>query len=113
VVRNTADPPPNTKHTHNNPPLAGAGGEAASPSEIEEEALTGEELLLDQIAADVGRRLGAPFDLEAAIRKYPVSYAQSMNTMLTQELARFNRLTELVRERVGTLKRGKQPPLLL
>jgi dynein heavy chain len=37
------------------------------------------------------------YDVKAAEAKYPVSYEQSMNTVLTQELDRFNGLIGTVR----------------
>jgi hypothetical protein len=64
-------------------------------------------LLVDMLAQDVLKRIGSkPFDLEYAQRRYPVTYLESMNTMLTQELARFNRLTDTIRESVRALRQG-------
>ena len=53
------------------------------------------------LAADILVKFPPLFDLEAVIEKYPVLYTESMNTVLRQELIRFNRLTEVV---VSTLK---------
>jgi len=46
------------------------------------------------------------FDHEAASALYPVSYLESMNTVLVQELIRFNRLTAVVRSSLASLKKA-------
>ncbi|XP_061086442.1 dynein axonemal heavy chain 3 [Conger conger] len=62
------------------------GGGAKSPQEI-----------VDELAADILSKLPADFDMAMVIEKYPVVYEESMNTVLRQELIRFNRLTQVVR----------------
>jgi len=49
-------------------------------------------VLADSILADVP----GEFDLISAQEKYPVKYKQSMNTVLTQELIRFNGLIAVI-----------------
>jgi dynein heavy chain len=53
-----------------------------------------EELLLD-IVVDMNNRLPPPFNLELARYKYLVQYEESMNSVLVQELVRFNHLTDV------------------
>lgn len=48
-------------------------------------------MIVDELAEDILCKLPADFDLEKVIKKYPVLYEESMNTVLRQELIRFNR----------------------
>ncbi|XP_062999548.1 dynein axonemal heavy chain 3 [Elgaria multicarinata webbii] len=72
-----------------------AGGAGKSPQETVEE-----------LAQDVLSKLPPDFDLEMVMEKYPVLYQESMNTVLRQELIRFNRLTEVVRSSLINLRKA-------
>jgi Dynein heavy chain C-terminal domain/Dynein heavy chain AAA lid domain len=54
------------------------------------------EEVISGIAADIVKRVPPEFDLEAVQRKYPQDYHESMNTVLVQELSRFNGLLAIV-----------------
>jgi len=51
---------------------------------------------LFELGNDIKRRFPPVFDIEAANYAYPVDYYESMNSVLCQELVRFNRLIEVI-----------------
>lgn len=62
--------------------------------------------LLESLASDIQSRLPTHFDIEQAERKHPISYHENMNTVLRQELVRFNRLLEVVHSTLHELLRA-------
>ena len=62
--------------------------------------------MLSELAADIQARVAAPFDVEAARYKYPVEYYESMNTVLCQELVRFNRLISVIHDSLKNLQKA-------
>lgn len=58
-------------------------------------------------------KLPKPFDVVEASKKYPVEYKQSMNTVLTQELDRFNGLTTTISKSLKNLKLAIKGEVLL
>jgi len=67
---------------------------------------SGSDEMLGRIADDIAARLPEAFDLEAAQALYPVTYLESMNTVLHQELIRFNRLTAIIRSSLASLQKA-------
>ena len=61
------------------------GGTGQTPEEV-----------ISGIAADITQRVPAEFDLEMVQRLHPQDYHESMNTVLVQELSRFNALLSIV-----------------
>ncbi|ORZ39485.1 dynein heavy chain and region D6 of dynein motor-domain-containing protein [Catenaria anguillulae PL171] len=53
---------------------------------------------MSEIAQDILAKLPPNFDIPTVQLKYPVNYMESMNTVLIQELVRFNKLLSVIRE---------------
>jgi len=68
--------------------------------------------IIQESAMDILTRMPKEFDLEAASKKHPLKYEDSMNTVLQQELLRYNRLISVIRGslvNVGKAIRGEVP----
>ncbi|GBP22697.1 Dynein heavy chain 12, axonemal [Eumeta japonica] len=74
---------------------AGSGGEGANT-----------EVLLVQMAAEILAKLPPKFDVELAQKQYPVDYNESMNTVLIQEMERFNKLLSEVKSSLVDLQKA-------
>ena len=61
---------------------------------------------LQEMSADILRRLPKPFDIAVASTKYPVNYNQSMNTVLVQEMIRFNRLIVVISSSLESVQKA-------
>jgi dynein heavy chain len=72
------------------------GGSGGGGGVNKEEAMT-------SIAADIAAKTPENFDLEFAQLKYPVVWNESMNTVLCQELIRFNNLLSLMRSTLASV----------
>jgi len=71
------------------------GEGAKSPQEV-----------IDELAADILSKLPPNFNLEEIHKQFPVVYNESMNTVLRQELIRFNRLTSVVRSTLQNVQKA-------
>ena len=61
---------------------------------------------LDALAEDLLIRTPAPYDRERIMKKYPIRFDESMNTVLSQELLRYNGLINVVRSSLADLRKA-------
>uniref|UniRef100_A0A665TT05 Dynein axonemal heavy chain 7 n=1 Tax=Echeneis naucrates TaxID=173247 RepID=A0A665TT05_ECHNA len=67
---------------------------------------SGSDNTLYDIAKDILTKLPANFDTEAALLKFPVRYEESMNTVLVQEMERYNTLCSVIRVSLQNLRKA-------
>jgi dynein heavy chain len=76
----------------------GGGGGAAGGASKEDTIL--------ELAADIHAKLPSQFDMEYAALKYPVKWDESMNTVLCQELIKFNILLDLMKNSLVNVQKA-------
>ena len=74
---------------------------------------TSAEDVIRTTAEDILSRVAPPFDLEVATSRFPVDYHESMNTVLTQELVRFNALLVTVHSSLNNLVKAVKGLVLM
>ena len=62
------------------------------------------EQIMTEIAVDIYNKMPNLFDVEEASKRYKIVYEESMNTVLIQELIRFNNLLKVIRTSTIQLK---------
>ncbi|KAJ3342024.1 Dynein heavy chain 7, axonemal [Gonapodya sp. JEL0774] len=76
-----------------------AGGGSSSGGKSQDQVLS-------DLASDIMSKLPPEFDVAHAQKKYPIKYEDSMNTVLIQELGRYNKLVRVVRESLQNLQKA-------
>jgi dynein heavy chain len=66
----------------------GSGGKGGGVSTVDE--------VMETTATDILHKISKQFDLEHIKEKYPTKYSQSMNTVLLQEVLRYNKLIGVI-----------------
>uniref|UniRef100_A0A8B9MHC5 Dynein axonemal heavy chain 3 n=1 Tax=Accipiter nisus TaxID=211598 RepID=A0A8B9MHC5_9AVES len=79
-----------------------AGGSGKSPQET-----------VEDLAQDILSKLPSDFDVKEVMKVYPLLYEESMNTVLRQELIRFNRLTEVIQSSLIDLGKAIKGQVLM
>jgi dynein heavy chain len=56
-----------------------------------------------EISIEIASKTPPVFDLEMVTEKYPTEYTESMNTVLTQEVIRYNKLLGMMAEMLSNV----------
>lgn len=65
-----------------------------------------------KMTQDILAQIREPFKIKEVEKKFPFKYEESMNSVLLQELARFNSLIEVIKETLSTLQRTLEGKLV-
>ena len=65
------------------------------------------------IAIDIESKTPPVFDLEMVIEKYPTEYTESMNTVLTQEVIRYNKLLKVMAEMLFNVQKAVKGEIVM
>lgn len=78
----------------------------SSSHKVSDDGLAGDIDPVLNLCLDIEKRLPEEFDENFAVEKYPVEYTNSMNTVLCQELSRFNGLLAFIKISLNDIRRA-------
>ena len=84
----------------------GSGQAAPPPPPIPVAAKKPADAVLSDMIADLVQQLPESFDLDLAADRFPISYLQPLNTVLVQEMGRYNKLVDIIRTNLGQLQKA-------
>lgn len=64
------------------------------------------EEVIEEIAKNIESKTPPPFDYDDVIEKYPTNYNESMNTVLAQEVIRYNKLLVVMARMLKNVQRA-------
>lgn len=73
---------------------------------------TGDATILE-VSQDILSRISNPYNISKAMQKFPVDYKESMNTVLIQEMIRFNRLINVIISSLSNVQKAMKGLVLL
>ena len=62
--------------------------------------------ILDDLVASLLEQVPGQYDSERVMKKYPIRFDESMNTVLAQELIRYNALIDVIRSSLANLRKA-------
>ena len=65
-----------------------------------------QEQILMELLGEIEKKVAPVFDTDEIFKKYPTDYNESMNTVLYQELIRYNKLLSVMKKSIKTLKKA-------
>ena len=75
--------------------MSGGGGGGGGSSATDQ--------IVSMVVAECKEKLPPRFDIEKTKKKWPLRYDESMNTVLAQEMERFNRMTDVIRDSLNNI----------
>jgi len=71
-----------------------------------------EEIIIE-LATSLEKNVPPVFDFDAIYKKYPTEYTESMNTVLVQEVIRYNRILEIMPSSLANLKKAVKGEIVM